>query len=104
MNIQHDVKELEMDELEETPTSGAPLFSNNIDLVKNVKVKLSAILGDAEITVDELFNLKSGSVVKLNQEMTAPVIIQLEGNVVAKGTLVAVDDSFGIKITDIQTT
>ena len=104
MSLQHDVKNLELDELKDSSMSGVPMFSKNIDLVKNVKVKLTAMLGNAEITVDELFNLQTGSVVKLEQETTTPILIELEGNVVAKGMLVAVDDNFGIKITEIKTT
>lgn len=104
MSAQHDVKEIELDELVELPLKGAPMFSEKIELVKNVKVKLSAILGGAEITVDELFNLKSGSVIKLDQDLSAPIILELESNKIAKGILVAVDDNFGIKITEIKTT
>lgn len=102
MSVTHDVQNIGFEELDNESTKGSPLFSSNIDLVKNVKVKLIVRLGSAEITVDELFNLKSGSVVKLDKETTMPIDVELEGRIVAKGTLVAVDDNFGIKITDIM--
>jgi len=104
MSFEHDVKEIELDELNDSSLSEMPMFTNNIELVKNVKVKLSVMLGGSELTVDELFNLKSGSIVKLDKLLSAPISVQLEGNIIAKGTLVAVDDNFGIKITDIKTT
>ena len=103
MSLQPEVNNIDLDELNDSSETETPLFSKNIDLVKNVKVDLTAILGNAEITVDELFNLKSGSVVKLIQETSTPLTIELEGSVVAKGMLVAVDDNFGIQITDIKT-
>ena len=53
------------------------------------------------MTVDELFNLKSGSVVKLNTQTNMPIEIELEGKLVARGNIVAVDDNFGIQIIDI---
>jgi len=102
MNIQHDVNNLELDELVDSKSEVAPMFANNMDLVKNVKVRLTARLGDTEMTVDELFNLKPGSVVKLNQETNMPVEIELEGKVVARGTIVAVDDNFGLQISEIN--
>ena len=103
MSLQPEVTNVDLDELHDSSESVAPMFSKNIDLVKNVKVNLTAILGDAEITVDELFNLKEGSVVKLEQETSTPLTIELDGNLIAKGMLVAVDDNFGIKITEIKT-
>ncbi len=102
MNLQHDVKGLELDELSDTGEGTAPIFSKGIDLVKNVKVQLTVKLGDTEMTVDELFSLKQGSVVKLNKETTMPVDVELDGKVIARGMIVAVDDNFGIQITDIN--
>jgi flagellar motor switch protein FliN/FliY len=104
MSIQHDVNEIELAELAQEISDAKPMFENNIDLVKNVKVQLSVVLGDAELTVDELFNLKNGSVVTIDKETTQPLEIVLEGKVIARGTLVAVDDNFGIKITEIRQT
>lgn len=101
MSLQHDVNNVELDELSESNTEVAPIFSNNIDLVKNVKVQLTAKLGDCEMTVDELFKLKSGSVVTLDKETNMPLEIELEGKVVARGKIVAVDDNFGIQISEI---
>lgn len=100
--MQYDVNNLELDELHDKKTGTAPMFANNIDLVKNVKVKLTAVLGDSEITVDELFGLTQGSVVKLDKETTMPINIELEGKIIARGTLVAVDDNFGVQITEIN--
>lgn len=104
MNISHDVNDIELKELDESSTNSAPMFANNIDLVKNVKVQLTVRLGDAELTVDELFNLKNGSIVEIAKETNQPLDIELEGKLVARGTLVAVDDNFGIKITEIRQT
>lgn len=104
MNISHDVNDIELQELDESNENSAPMFANNIDLVKNVKVELTVKLGDAELTVDELFNLKNGSVVEIRKGTNQPIDIELEGKLVARGTLVAVDDNFGIKITEIRQT
>jgi flagellar motor switch protein FliN/FliY len=91
-------------ELEDFPTNtglGKHILDNNIDLIKNVKVKLQAYVGDSDITVGELFALKEDSVVTLNQDVEAPINIELDGRVIARGTLVVVDNNFGVRITEL---
>jgi len=104
MNAQHDVNNYEIEELSTAETDTSPIFTNNIDLVRNVKIRLTVKLGEAELTVDELFNLKKGSVVEIQKYTNQPLDIELEGKLVARGTIVTVDDNFGIKITEIRQT
>lgn len=80
---------------------GAALFQGNLGLIQGVKVRLATALGSASLTVADLFALKEGSVLKLDRTVDAPVDLLLEGQVVARGRLVAVDDSFGVSITEI---
>jgi len=101
MTSQHDVNNYELDELNPDQAETKPMFANNMDLVRNVKVQLTIKLGDAELTVDELFTLEKGSIVKMIKETNQPLDIELEGKLIARGALVAVDDNFGIKITEI---
>lgn len=102
MSTQHDVSNYELDEISSNTADTKPFFANNLDLVKNVKVQLTIKLGNAELTVDELFNLKQGSVVEVQKEADQPLDIELDGKLVARGTIVAVDDNFGIKITEVN--
>ncbi len=80
---------------------GKKISMNPLDLVKNVKVSLSVELGKATLTVDELSNLTEGSVVKMDKIVDEPIDLTLDGKVVARGALVAVDDVFGIQVTEI---
>ncbi len=103
MNIENEIHDIRLEEVEEKNTaSSATMFSNNLELIKNVRIKLIAILGDVELTVDELFKLGAGSVVKLDTILNTPISLELEGNVVAKGKIVAADDNFGVQITSIN--
>ena len=104
MNVDCQVDKLEYDELDNKPVNGGSLFSQNIDLIKNVKVKLEVRLGRCELSIDELFNLKETGVIKLDTEVDMPVEVLLDNNIIAKGMLVAVDDNFGVSITEIQHT
>lgn len=68
-------------------------------LISNVGLKVEALIGDAEITVAELSELKDGAVLPLNSSLSDTIELRLNGVVIAKGELVAVGDKFGIKIT-----
>jgi len=95
------VSNIEYEELSETSDS-ANLLGQKLDLVKNVKVNLTVCIGDCEISVSELFNLKDGSVITMDRNLNDPVDVKFDGKVVARGELVVVDDNFGVKITEIE--
>jgi flagellar motor switch protein FliN/FliY len=73
----------------------------DVSLVGHVKVSLVAEIGRAELTVEELFALKKGDNVKLEEGSEAIVTLLLNGKAVAQGELVCVDDKLGIRITEL---
>lgn len=95
------VDNLSVSELDESRKEAVPLLSGKMDIVKSVKVKLEVRVGEAELTVDELMGLSKGSVVALTKSLNSPIELLLDGNLIAYGTLVAADDSFGIQITEL---
>lgn len=95
------VKPTSLAEIPHAEPTGPAIIGNNLQLIQSVKITLMARIGDAEISVGELFSLKDGSVIKLDRLTTDPVDILLDGQVVARGKLVAVDDHFGISISEI---
>ena len=97
------VQPVEFTELtnEENENGEAVFSSQRIDLIENVKVNVSAILGSCEMQVNELFNLKEESIIKLDQDSRTPISLKVDDKVVALGELVVVDDNFGVQITKI---
>lgn len=96
------VERIELDEAQPLDNrKAAPLIKRDMSLVKHVVVELTVDVGTAEMSVDELFALKAGDVVKLLQQVNEPMTLRLDGKAVARGSLVAVDDNFGIQLTDI---
>jgi flagellar motor switch protein FliN/FliY len=81
--------------------TGPKLLDGNLALISGVKVKVEVLVGDAELTVAELFALQKGSVVPLQQLHHAPLTVRLDGKSIATGKLVVVGDNFGISITDV---
>jgi flagellar motor switch protein FliN len=96
-----EVHMLKLSELQPTDTSGKRPLGENLELIRNLKVRLAVSVGQCELTVKELFDLRESMVLTLDKDTREPVEISLDGKVVARGTLVAVDDSFGVRITEI---
>lgn len=96
------INEMEYDNLAQLSKSGPVLLDLNIDLISNVKVKLDVYVGTSQITVSDLFELNENSIITLDRDISSPILVKLDGNVIAYGVLVAVGDKFGIKITHIN--
>jgi flagellar motor switch protein FliN/FliY len=73
----------------------------NADLFRGVRVALRARLGDAEMTVDEIMALKSGSIVTLGAGLADYIDLYLNDMLVARGEIVAVGDKYGVRIVEI---
>lgn len=66
-----------------------------------VKVQLQVCVGQAAMTVGQLLGAREHEVLALDRDVDQPVDLLLEGRVVARGQLVAVDGSFGVRITEL---
>lgn len=92
---------VKLQEVSAAPEAGAKLFPAKIDLIQSVMVRLGASVGEAEISVAELFALQEGAVLKLDKATDDPIEIYLDGKLVALGELVVVGDQFGVRLTQI---
>lgn len=72
-----------------------------LDLVLDVKVKVTVKLGSCSLPMREVLELVPGTVVQLNQRASDPVGLYINDKLVAYGEVVVVEDSFGIKITEL---
>lgn len=77
-------------------------LGERLELVGHIPIRLSVALGTAEVTIDRLFSLSANDVVELDSAIDAPVDVRLNGKVIARGTLVAVGDNFGVRITELS--
>jgi flagellar motor switch protein FliN/FliY len=81
--------------------AGQRVLGNNPALLDSVKVRLSVVVGHADTTLGELMALKEAAVLKIDRHVEQPVDLVINGEVVARGQLVAVDDNFGVRITEV---
>jgi flagellar motor switch protein FliN len=85
------------------PDAGAPTpeHVDEMNPLHQVKATLSVCVGRAVMTVGELLKATRDQVVRLDSVIDEPVDLMLEGNVVARGQLVAIGDHFGVRITHL---
>src|SRR4051794_26299333 len=94
-------KSIELVELPADTSANKPAFGTQLELIQNVKVSLSALIGRCEMTVAELFALKEGAVVPLDRDTREPVDIYLDERLVGRAELVVVGDNFGLRIVEL---
>lgn len=79
----------------------ATLESKALELVLDVKVKLTVKLGSCQLPMKEILEMVPGTVVQLDQKAKDPVGLYVNDKLIAYGEVVVVEDAFGIKITEI---
>lgn len=75
--------------------------SKNLDVVLDVKVRVTVQLGSCELPMREVLELSPGSVLQLHQQAKDPVGLYVNGKLIAYGEVVVVEDNFGIKVTEL---
>ena len=88
-------------DLADTDTkTGAADFGHD-GAVNDVSVDVVAILGVAELKVEQVLKLGRGAVVELEQAIEDPIRLMVNGKLVAKGEVVVVRDMLAIQVTEI---
>ena len=70
-------------------------------LIADLQVVLEARVGSAKLKVSELMNLKAGDSLPLDAALNEDVELRLNGMTVARGELVTIGTSFGVRIIEI---
>ena len=85
------------------PLSTAPIQVNeaNIGLILDVPLQVTVELGRTKKSIKEILELTNGSIVELDKLAGEPVEIQVNGQYLAKGEVVVIDENFGVRITEI---
>lgn len=90
---------IELQEPQADP-SGPPLLGT-VHPLHAVRVRLQVRVGESAMTVGELLAARENEVLVLDRAVEQPVDLVLEGHVVARGQLVAVDGAFAVRITEL---
>ena len=88
-----------------TPTaSRASHGGSNLDLVHDVPLQISAVLGKTALTLRDVVTLQSGSVFELDKLSTEPIDLYVNNILIARGEVVVVDDKYAVKISELNPT
>lgn len=84
-------------------TAGSAARSWGIDMLRDVEMEVTCELGRTRMTVRQLLALAPGDVVELDRLAGSPADLLVNGTLLARGEVVVVDESFGLRITEIVT-
>ena len=73
----------------------------NIDLIMDVPLEVTVELGRTTKSIKEILEFAPGTIVELNKIAGEPIDVLVNGKYVAKGEVVVIEESFGVKITEI---
>ncbi len=73
----------------------------NLGLVMDVELSCTLRFGQRQLTLREILDLASGSVVELDRQVDEPVELILDGRVIARGEAVIVDGNYGLRVTQV---
>lgn len=76
---------------------------SDFGMILDIPVNLTVELGRTHISIRDLLQLAHGSVVELDGLAGEPMVVLVNGTMIAQGEVVVVNDKFGIRLTDIAT-
>ena len=74
---------------------------HTIQFLVDVPMILSVEIGRSEMTIREILNLKSGSVVPFTKVVGEPMDILIADRLMARGEVVVVNERYGIRISEV---
>lgn len=77
------------------------LQTENIDLLLDVPLEVTAELGRTSKSIKEILDFSPGTVIELNRLAGEPIDVLVNGKYVAKGEVVVIEETFGIRVTEI---
>lgn len=86
----------QLQELAGGAVDGEPI---GLDNLLNVPVRVTVQIGRTSMTLGDLVALGPGSLVPLDREAHEPADILVNGRIVARGEVVTIDNTYGVRIT-----
>lgn len=82
--------------------SGAGIAGQeNIGLIMDVPLNVTVELGRTSKSISEILDFAPGTIIELERIAGEPIDVLVNGKFVAKGEVVVIEESFGVRITEI---
>jgi flagellar motor switch protein FliN len=82
-------------------TTAAPGHSN-LDLVHDIPLQISAVLGQTNLALRDVVAMQAGSVFELDKLSADPIDLFVNNILIARGEVVVVDDKYAVKISELN--
>ncbi len=79
----------------------ALVAQENIDLIKDVPLEVTVELGRTHKSISEILDFAPGTIIELDKIAGEPIDVLVNGKFVAKGEVVVIEESFGVRVTEI---
>ena len=99
-NSNSDVSNVSSVEFPELETSDSGVEIGN-DMFHNIPVNLSVELGRSQVCLKDVYDLTEGSIIELDRLVGEPLDLVVNGQVIAQGEVVAIDNNYGLRVTSI---
>lgn len=73
----------------------------NINLIMDVPLEVTVELGHTTKSIQDILEFAPGTIIELNKIAGEPIDVLVNGKYVAKGEVVVIEESFGVRITEI---
>ena len=73
----------------------------NLELIKSVPLEISVEIGKTKKPIKEILEFANGTIIELDKQAGALVDIVVNGQLIAKGEVVVVNDNFGVRVVEI---
>jgi flagellar motor switch protein FliN/FliY len=88
--------------MQPTPVRSAQPGQANLDLVHDVPLQISAVLGKTVMPLREVVSLQSGAVFELDKLAAEPIDLYVNNILIARGEVVVVEDKYAVKISELN--
>jgi flagellar motor switch protein FliN/FliY len=92
-----DLKKIQFPELAEMEKGGK--FQERT--LGDIPVEVTVELGRTHMNLKEILELREGSIIELDRLAGEPLDLKVSGQLVAQGEVIAVDDYYGLRITNV---
>ena len=75
--------------------------AENIGLIRDVPLEVTVELGRTQKRISDILDFAPGTIIELDKIAGEPVDVLVNGKLVAKGEVVVIEESFGVRVTDI---
>lgn len=83
------------------PDNGMVPGGENISLIKDVPLEVTVELGRTHKPISDILDFAPGTIIELDKVAGEPVDVLVNGKFVAKGEVVVIEESFGVRVTEI---